>query len=580
MEIFSSNFSLQVANKGKEPTIKAGDMSLIVVKERTGGNEAMVLFKGQEISVKFDGPLPSGDRALVEVKGQTPDGKAILKMVVAPEKGSQSVADVLRMAGFEPAYYSELKEVVQQILSRGGKVSKESLTQLQEFLQTEVDALSEKLETIKFIQERGLEFTKTALQSVHAAVNDPKAIVDFFEKFTDQQYQVKQGDSKIVAVDSEPIATPATMIAPAIIDEKTKKISEASVPLLPVSGQNVLVTRISEKLSQLTQDFSNVRKELVWSLDAAVKLLEAKNMPQATQNLEVTISKLDKTILKGDFMLYANLSTEKELLSASTKLAEARNLLNKGDFVQADQIVKEVKGRVEQLTFRPSEQKILRFTAEQPPQSAAQLVTKTILETKQEARSIFEIVKAIGLTHEADAAEALTDKRELPANLKSLVLQERSSGEPKVAQQALASITGQQLLSRQDTFGAQNLFLQLPILLNKHVENVQVLVNSKKAGEKIDWENCNLYFVLETKKLGEIGILLSATSRNLSITFKNDQNALKEFVEPLTEEMRENLQEIGYQVGVVQYKRLTANTEMAQPVQPASVKQKGFDLTV
>ncbi|XJZ26943.1 hypothetical protein ACF5W4_16700 [Bacillota bacterium Lsc_1132] len=583
MEIYSSNFSSQLSNKGNGIPTKAGDISSIVVKERTGGNEAKVIFKGQEVSVKFEGPVPSADRVLVEVKGQTPDGKITLKMISSADKGNQNAIDLLRKAGFDLGLYPELKEAIKQILSKGGKLSKESLTHLQEFLRTETGTLSEKLETIKFVQQRGLEFTKTTLQSIHAAFNDSELILNLLSDIDHEQSQenVKPSDSKFLAADSKPIGTPILAEAVTPFDGKALSTMEEAILPLPLSSQNVLVTKVSEKLSQLTLDFSNVRKELGWSLDTAAKLIEVKNLPNAKQNLEATITKLDKTILKGDFMLYADMSMEKELLSASTKLAEARKLVSRGDFVQAGQIVKEVKGRIDQLTFKPSEQKVLHYTAEQQPKTAIELFAKTILETKQGSRFIFEMVKAMGLTHEADAAEALSEKRDVPANLKSFLLQLQESGneQPKAAQ-ALASITGQQLLSRQDTSGAQNLFLQLPILLNKQVENVQVLVNSKKNGEKIDWENCDLYFVLETKKLGEMGISLSTTNRNLSITFKSDQEALKEIVQPLTDEVRESLQEIGYNVGAIQYKRFTLDTDMVKIEKPTSVKRKGFDLTI
>ena len=85
------------------------------------------------------------------------------------------------------------------------------------------------------------------------------------------------------------------------------------------------------------------------------------------------------------------------------------------------------------------------------------------------------------------------------------------------AEQALTNITGQQLLSKSDGNGTlQSMFFNLPLMLGEKPENLQVFINSKNEGEQVQWENCNLYFLLETRKLGDVGILLNSTDRNLS----------------------------------------------------------------
>ncbi len=577
MEVNNSHLSSQIMKKenGAAP-IKTGEVHQIVVKERTSEDEAKVVLKGQEVIVKFEGPIPSADRMLVEVKGQTPDGKLLLKAVPSVEKGRHDSKDVLQKGGIDLLLFPELKETVNQILSRGGKLSKESLAGIQEFLKKETGTLKGKMETLKFAHQRGIEITYTSLRSVHAAQHEFESVSGLLAEILNESSLQATVDSKGVEIDSNSLAIPITKV-----NHKALSTLEESNSPLPLSSQNMLVTKISEKFSQLAIDFSQVRKEISWSLDTVAKLIEVKNLPNATQSLEATITKLDKTILKGDFMLYADLSTEKELLAASTKLAKARSLLSKGNTEQANHIFNEVKATLEQLRFQPSEQKVLHFTAQQQPKAAGELLAEIITAPKSGARSLFEMVKAMGFTHEADVAEGLSEKKDIAANLKSFLLQleESGNGQSKAAK-ALASITGQQLLSRQDLSGVQNLFLQLPLLLNKQVENVQVLVHSKKSGEKIDWENCGLYFILETKKLGEIGVSLSAVNRHLAITIKSDQEAVKKIAKPLTDEMKAKLEEIGYNIGSVQFKRFTPELKDVPKEKPTKTKEKGFDLTV
>jgi hypothetical protein len=195
-------------------------------------------------------------------------------------------------------------------------------------------------------------------------------------------------------------------------------------------------------------------------------------------------------------------------------------------------------------------------------------------------------VKAMGFTHEVDAAKAIVDKQEAPHSVKSQLIQmlgTEDGGQRLPIEQALANITGQQLLNKQDASGIQNLFLQLPILLNKQVENVKIYVNSQKKGEKIDWENCSLYFVLETKKLGEVGISISAVNRNLSIAFKNDQTTFSEKVKPFVEIAKDRLQEIGYHVHSIQFQPFTERVEMkkTESIQATSTyTEKGYDFSI
>ena len=137
---------------------------------------------------------------------------------------------------------------------------------------------------------------------------------------------------------------------------------------------------------------------------------------------------------------------------------------------------------------------------------------------------------------------------------------EGQESNPKVAQQAeqaLTNLTGQQLLSKSDGNGTlQSMFFNLPLLLGGKPEDLQVFINSKNEGQQVEWENCNIYFLLETKKLGDVGILLNSTDRNLSITIKNDLPGFKEKIEPLASLTKEKLQEVGYSVSSINFTRM------------------------
>ncbi len=66
-------------------------------------------------------------------------------------------------------------------------------------------------------------------------------------------------------------------------------------------------------------------------MERVINTFKKNAYPQAKQMLETTISKLDNAILKSDMMLFTDMKTEKQLMNASTQLAEAKKLLAKGD---------------------------------------------------------------------------------------------------------------------------------------------------------------------------------------------------------------------------------------------------------
>ena len=102
---------------------------------------------------------------------------------------------------------------------------------------------------------------------------------------------------------------------------------------LNIQSKDILVTKVTQKLAQVTHDFRELKREISRNLDNVERLVNTfkKNAyPQAKQMLETTISKLDNAILKSDMMLFTDMKTEKQLMNASTQLAEAKKLLAKG----------------------------------------------------------------------------------------------------------------------------------------------------------------------------------------------------------------------------------------------------------
>ena len=366
--------------------------------------------------------------------------------------------------------------------------------------------------------------------------------------------------------------------------EMEEKRWDSQLQAMGISSKDILVTKISQKLAEATHEFRDIKREIYRNLDNAQKLMEKykdSSIPQASKIIESTIAKLDQTILKSDLMLYADMRTEKRLLQASSQLAEAKKYLSNGNTAKATEIVSEVKKMVESIQYKPSEQKIVHYVSKNSALLEEVSPLKSLVKQSEDmgrnyilegeepsSRQMYEKIRSFGLNRESDVANKLvsshTPTKEQEDNLKTTLLKLASSenlGDETVsrqAEQALNNINGQQLLNKQDSSSQlQSMFFNLPMLLGEKNENIQVFINSKSKGEQVDWENCNLYFLLETKKLGDVGILLNATDRNLSITVKNDSADFEKKMSPLSKIAVDRLQEIGYQVQNIQFTHLT-----------------------
>ena len=242
-------------------------------------------------------------------------------------------------------------------------------------------------------------------------------------------------------------------INPTASQEAVQYDMNEQLQALNLSSKDILVTRISQKLAQVTADFQNLKRDITRNLNQvehSLNTFKNNGAPQAKQVLEATIRKLDHAILKSDMMLFTDMKTEKQLLQASSQLAEAKKLLAKGQHVEAGKIVHEMKNLIEKVVYQPSQQKIVHYVKGESlalNQSAPeqQLLTKMAQGHNPEpsARQMFEMVRTLGLNHESETAQSLVFQKNLQAdqsheqNLKS-ILMKLAQGDGQGEQKGLA----------------------------------------------------------------------------------------------------------------------------------------------
>ncbi len=383
--------------------------------------------------------------------------------------------------------------------------------------------------------------------------------------------------------------TVSTNVASSPADEAYESLSA-----LGLQSKDIIVQTVTKRMAEASKQFQQTKRDMMRNLDAIDRLItEYKQAarPQTKQLLETTIKQLDQTILKSDAMLFADMTMEKKLLQASSQLAEAKKRLEKGQTAEAQKIVKQVKDTLAQMQFKPSDVKVKHFVEaqslkQQAPEQALLTQWNEIVQPEPSARHMLQTIRRLGFMHEADVANTLVfngESEQAEETMKGLLMKLAQAGgeAAKQAEQALTNMTGQQLLNKNDQGSAmQTLFFTIPLLLQKEVKDVKVYVNARNDGKRVDWENCSLYFLLETKKLGDVGVLLSANERTISVTFRNDREDFAERMRPLIETATERLEEIGYRIGNVQFTTFAKIEEKQNDPKRATWTEKGYDFTI
>lgn len=490
----------------------------------------------------------------------------------------------------QPSVFEAMQQATQTLQSARQQLMTSLLTaELAE--QQESDVRTAVMQAIKTIQKE--PDVKEALQMAraHLAQHMEPLLHDAFARADE------------LAKNGREMAARQTVVQALQQIETTLPINDASSPAdaayeslaaLGLQSKDMIVQTVTKRMAEATKQFQQAKRDMMRNLDAIDHLITQYKQaarPQAKQLLETTIKQLDQTILKSDAMLFADMTMEKKLLQASSQLAEAKKLLDKGQLAEAQKIVKQVKSTLEQMQFKPADVKVKHFIEaqslkQQTPEQALLQQWNEIVQPEPSARHMLQTIHRLGFMHEADIANSLvfhgaSEQRE--ETVKGLLMQlAQANGEAaKQVEQALTHMTGQQLLNKNDQGSAmQTLFFTIPLLLQKELKDVKVYVNARNDGKRVDWENCSLYFLLETKKLGDVGVLLGANERTISVTFRNDREDFAERMRPLVETATKRLEEIGYRFGNVQFTTFAKHEEKSNEPKRATWTEKGYDFTI
>ena len=368
--------------------------------------------------------------------------------------------------------------------------------------------------------------------------------------------------------------------------EPLTKVFEALSQMIPADQNQALKfveVEVTKEMFEAKHLFENIQKNILTTLEAMATKGPSIDTVVVLENM---VDKLDHILMKSDITLYTDMKTERDLLASSSLLDKARHLIQDKP-AQAFEIIKEVKSKIESLTFTPKKERMFAVSQRKHDHMTQENFLKNEIPIKLEntmnlsPRAILETFRTLGLNHEMEISERVY-KEEKSAfksmdNLKRILMKLESSGKDQVVK-TLDHLTGQQLINKLEVKSQrQQLLFHLPVEVSTGIKDMRIHVNGEKNQQKVDWQNSRLYFVIHLDTIGDTGILVEVKNSKLTMTIKNDQIASQIKGENVFNETQKRLEAVGYEENTIKFEPL--NKAEKKGVEK-KINQEGFDVTI
>ncbi len=338
------------------------------------------------------------------------------------------------------------------------------------------------------------------------------------------------------------------------------------------SVSQVLEVKVTQKLINLKNDFTALKSELTINI---YKISDESNNLSKEDKLNIlykSIEKLDTTIMKSEMSLYMDLKGERELIKISSNLQIAKKHIENGKIKEAETLFKSAKMTLDKLKFEPSIKKafaivnnnnILKdnYTGKEIDKWIKNSM-ESFTGSEKSVSSLINYLRKMGINNDVEQFQDMqafkdgikTSEFKNLTNLKQILLKmNENSGESSKdsakTNQILEHIEGNQLKNKIiESKQTQSVELEIPINLSGRIKNVKVFIKSPQKMLKLDWENFDMYFVLNSDKMGEMGIKVSAVQRKLSVKIINDKALKLASENNLDDNFKKELQDFGYRL--------------------------------
>ncbi|MEY8344718.1 hypothetical protein AALB20_14870, partial [Niallia circulans] len=172
---------MQISNKTQLSNVTTNEKQLELlknetynaqIKSRISENEAVVQIKGKDFNVKFEETIPKENRVSVQISDMD-GGEIKVKTITttAPDLPSNPSSEkMIEDMSISEKSKNELR-MATAILGKKTTINRDTLVQLNTFLENETGTIEEKLVSLRALASKNLEISAVNLRSIHAAVN-------------------------------------------------------------------------------------------------------------------------------------------------------------------------------------------------------------------------------------------------------------------------------------------------------------------------------------------------------------------------------------------------------------------------
>lgn len=346
---------------------------------------------------------------------------------------------------------------------------------------------------------------------------------------------------------------------------------EALLEGLSTDIKRFIVTETTVEMVKVKAEFDNFKTKSIEQLQRL-----NTNPKEVAQVVAKVAEKLDHMIMHTDLSLYTDMKTERKLMGLSAEF-QAVAVKAQTQPQEALSDLKQLTKKLEALVFNPTKERVVLKMTEKAEQRLQIMAVEqgrgdTIehlgpkLQPNGSAKGVMELLRQLGLNREPELMDALFSSQndfigkteEKKETFKELLMQ-LSKGDQadeeqlvKAVEKGIAHLTGQQLLNRPDNQQeSQSLFFNIP--LEGQNQEMKLFVKARKTSNRMDWENCSLYVLVDLKQYGETGIRVNVSAKQLSMTISNESPGIMNVLKPVAEEMLKELQTVGYLPSEVKY---------------------------
>lgn len=359
--------------------------------------------------------------------------------------------------------------------------------------------------------------------------------------------------------------------APITQQEKAKNIEEAVI----LAVEHIAASLGSLVADEIEMDYSTylVEKTNEMTNTAATEFAKFKtealnNLEKPNpQSLEKTIHSLRSAINKKSFALFTDMKTERKLMGFISELEKAQTLYKNGDAKLARKIADSVQKALANIEFKPASSRVQRFAAykmkeiegrlrDQPISMEEYIKDAVGMFSNKTARDMLELVRFTGVNHDIERAENTAASGDIK-NIKEILTQ--MGGENPTTEMT----TGQQMMNDSSGRGREFYSFNIPVEIGGEIEGLKVNLSGRSQDNSLDWKNVDIYFGIDLKQHGGLGIRFSAKNAMATTEILSDNPKLQS-LQAAVKSALAGMPEIGYEISSVKFSA-RKSAEAAQP---------------